>query len=258
MVYLSSVIHEYIVYDTSLAANPPTNWLNFHDWPNPGKEYMNKKRRKRLIDISRESNFSNYTRSGYVQPIRTHRDRMKFKHYWLTVCGTRQGRKNWTLFMLGIVTALRASDLIRLQFYQVYRKDNRPRTHVIDEIDQKTNKINNYLYIGQLSKLLVTYYQWRKNRGIYSKWMFPRYGDQNKHVSGNYIYMILSQTGDKLHIHHLGSHSLRKTFGYLAYKQTNDLGYVMKRLNQSDPGVTLRYIGLDRSSMDRISKNLTF
>ena len=48
----------------------------------------------------------------------------------------------------------------------------------------------------------------------------------------------------------IASHSLRKTFGYFMYKNTNNLAMVQKELNHSSQAVTLRYIGIEEEMID--------
>ena len=59
--------------------------------------------------------------------------------------------------------------------------------------------------------------------------------------------------GKSVGLANIGTHSLRKTFGYHAFKQTGgNLPLVQKLLNHSSSGETLRYIGIDREQMDSV------
>jgi integrase len=61
----------------------------------------------------------------------------------------------------------------------------------------------------------------------------------------------LSAAGEAVGLERVGTHSLRKTFGYHVYKRTGgNLGLVQKLLNHSSSADTLRYIGIDREQMD--------
>ena len=42
----------------------------------------------------------------------------------------------------------------------------------------------------------------------------------------------------------IGTHTMRKTFGYWFYKQTKDVAKLQSLLNHSHPEITLRYIGI--------------
>ena len=50
----------------------------------------------------------------------------------------------------------------------------------------------------------------------------------------------------------IGTHTLRKTFGYHAYKQGVSLEIIQKLLNHSAPSVTLRYIGITKEELDNV------
>ena len=42
----------------------------------------------------------------------------------------------------------------------------------------------------------------------------------------------------------IGTHTMRKTFGYWFYKQTKDVAKLQSILNHSHPSITLTYIGI--------------
>ena len=48
----------------------------------------------------------------------------------------------------------------------------------------------------------------------------------------------------------IGTHTLRKTFGYHFYKKFDDIVLLQKIFNHSTPNTTLRYIGLEQEEID--------
>ncbi len=48
----------------------------------------------------------------------------------------------------------------------------------------------------------------------------------------------------------IGTHSLRKTFGYRLYMSDTDIELIQKLLNHSSPAITLSYIGITQNDMD--------
>jgi integrase len=52
----------------------------------------------------------------------------------------------------------------------------------------------------------------------------------------------------------IGTHTMRKTFGYWHYKQFKDVAELQMILNHSHPGITLKYIGI---TDEQIENNLT-
>ncbi|RAP14991.1 hypothetical protein HS9_00315 [Bacillus velezensis] len=53
----------------------------------------------------------------------------------------------------------------------------------------------------------------------------------------------------------IGTHMLRKTFGYHFYKQTKDVAMLQEIFNHSDQRTTLRYIGINQDAMNNAMKN---
>ena len=54
----------------------------------------------------------------------------------------------------------------------------------------------------------------------------------------------------------IGTHTLRKTFGYHAYNNGYDITLIQKLFNHSSPAVTLRYIGITQDEMDDVYLSL--
>jgi len=67
----------------------------------------------------------------------------------------------------------------------------------------------------------------------------------------------MQKTANFLDLDYIGTHTLRKTFGYTYYQKTKDLTALMKILNHSSQSVTLRYIGIEeeelQSSLDEFN-----
>ena len=53
----------------------------------------------------------------------------------------------------------------------------------------------------------------------------------------------------------LSAHSLRKTFGYISYKNGTDLSILMWVFNHSSVATTLRYIGITQDEIDNVYTN---
>lgn len=142
------------------------------------------------------------------------------------------------LFMLGINTALRVSDLLSLKV-----KDLKG-THLIIK-ESKTKKPKKQI-ISPALKIEINEYTQGMNDNDF---LFPsRKGD--KPLSRVQVYRILNEVAESCGIEEIGSHSLRKTFGYHFYKKTKDVVSLQHLLNHSTPQVTLRYIGVTQDSMD--------
>ena len=68
-------------------------------------------------------------------------------------------------------------------------------------------------------------------------------------------YKVIREAGEDNRVWGLGTHSMRKTFGYHYYKMTGDIVTLMKILNHCDPAVTLRYIGIEEEEIKQSLKH---
>ncbi|MDR1885683.1 MAG: tyrosine-type recombinase/integrase [Synergistaceae bacterium] len=151
------------------------------------------------------------------------------------------------LFTLGINTALRISDLLALSVGDVLNAKGK-LADTIELKEKKTGKPKKFPLNKSVRSVLSGYLRGRadarqgdplfpsRNGGALSRWRARR---------------ILAAAGGAVGENRVGTHSLRKTFGYHVYKRTGgNLGLVQKLLNHSSSGDTLRYIGIDREEMD--------
>jgi integrase len=151
------------------------------------------------------------------------------------------------MFVLGINTALRISDLLSLKVSDVLSRKGK----VLDTVEiheHKTGKMKQFQLNKSVKETLANYLKTRpnptsdeplfpsRNGGPLCRWRARR---------------ILHEAGEAVGLDKIGTHSLRKTFGYHVYRKTGgNLGLVQKLLNHSTSGDTLRYIGIDKEEMD--------
>lgn len=169
----------------------------------------------------------------------------------------KAGRRNYTIFQLGKATLLRVSDVLALEYSDVFTD-----TGVLKEraniTDQKTGKPNS-LYLKPIEKELLLYQEWLQENEIQSQWLFPSLSNTDKCITRKQYYKIMQKTGDHLGINYLGTHTMRKTGAYRVYEQTNyNIGFVMKLLNHSDQKSTLSYLGLDEVQKEELLDTINF
>jgi len=63
-------------------------------------------------------------------------------------------------------------------------------------------------------------------------------------------YKIIRGAAKELDLEEIGTHSMRKTFGYRLYLETKDIALLMDHFNHSEEKVTLRYVGLLQDTLD--------
>jgi integrase len=169
----------------------------------------------------------------------------------------RFGRRNYTIFQVGKATLLRASDVLALRRNEIFDNDGTIKKNAYIR-DKKTNK-SNILYLKPVKQDLLDYYAWLQENNIRSEWLFPSTTHHNRHITEKQFYKIMAKVGDLLGINYLGTHTMRKTGAYRVYTQSNyNIGLVMTLLNHSSEAMTLKYLGLDQISREKMLDQIDF
>ena len=77
----------------------------------------------------------------------------------------------------------------------------------------------------------------------------------NKPIGREQAWKIMKNIGDRFGIENLGTHTLRKTFGFHYYKQTGDIATLMQMFNHSKESITLKYIGITQDTMNKARRD---
>jgi len=175
-----------------------------------------------------------------VQPIRNLEDIDRMKWALRKFCTER----DYILFSLGINTGLRASDLLRIERKQILDIKTRKKKELV-MYEKKTGKRIS-INIKNIYPEVLAYAE-----SINSEWLFPsRKGD--KPISVTQAYRVLNKGAYWAELDSIGTHTMRKTFGYHLYKRTRDVALLQRILNHSSPTVTLRYIGINQEEVDNV------
>jgi integrase len=179
----------------------------------------------------------------YVEPIRDKKQIEGMKRY------LRGGSlRDYLLFVLGINSGLRISDLLALNVEDVKGKDR------ITIREQKTGKSKDFPLSETCKKAIQEYLQ---QPGLVPGCLFPSRKGVSRPITRVQAYRILNEAARRVGIKEaIGTHTLRKTFGYWAYQQGVDITRIQKLLNHSAPSVTLTYIGITKEELDNVYINL--
>ena len=173
-----------------------------------------------------------------VQPIKKIEDIQKIKKY------LAKKPRNALLFSFGINTGLRVSDILSLNVGDVKDRD------YIEIREKKTNKHKKF----PLNRFLKAEIE------LFVKDKPPEqplfYTQKHCRLDRAQAYRILNKAAHAAGItEKIGTHTLRKTFGYHHYKKYNDIVLLQKIFNHSSPSVTLRYIGIEQDTIDKSYMN---
>jgi len=176
---------------------------------------------------------------NFVQPIRDPNMVKDIANYL-----RNRSERNYIMFLMGIYTGLRISDILQRRILDVKDKKN------IIIREQKTQK-RREIEINPLLKKEFSNYCKDKDPDDY---LIKSRQNYNRPISRSMAYKILQDAADKFHIESIGTHTLRKTFGYHFYNQTKDVVTLQKIFNHSHPAITLRYIGIEQESINEAMK----
>lgn len=182
---------------------------------------------------------------NFVQPIRDKRKIEEMKEEL-----KKNGTRDYLLFVFGINVGLRISDIIKLKVKDVLNYDKTIKSHV-EIIEKKTKKRKRFKINTSLSEEI---YQYVKNMD-FEDYIFKSRNGKNQNITRVRSYVILNMAGEKCGLDEIGTHTLRKTFGYWFYQQTRDVAILQEIFNHSSPSVTLRYIGINQDYLDLAYEN---
>ena len=112
--------------------------------------------------------------------------------------------------------------------------------------EQKTGKYKKFPITESFKNTLEEYIIGKKD----TDWLFSSTRN-NKPITRVQAYRIISKACNKAGIFtRIGTHTLRKTFGYHFYQEKKDIALLQSILNHSAPSVTLRYIGINQDIID--------
>lgn len=156
----------------------------------------------------------------------------------------RIGQRNKTLFEFGINTGLRVSDIIKLKVKDVKGKDR------YLTLEKKTGK-KRTVYLANIKNDLSKYIQFMKLKD--SDWLFPS-RKHGFHISESQVYKALVEAGEMIDHHDIGTHTMRKTFGYWYIQDGGRIEDLMVIFNHSSPVITKRYIGIQQDDIEHTLK----
>lgn len=172
---------------------------------------------------------------NFVQPIRDQETIDAIKEYLM-----QQSYRNYMLFVFGINTGLRIQDVLKFRV-----RDVSGEYIVMNEMKTGKRKI---MKITPTLKREIKRYTADMNP---SDVLFPsRQGGKNNPIKRDMAYKIMKKAAVEFGLVDIGTHTLRKTFGYHMYQKTKDITLVQNMLNHSDKSITMRYIGMDQDMMD--------
>jgi integrase len=185
-----------------------------------------------------------------TEPIRNKNQVRELAAYYLKLGQIR----NHVLIVMGVHTALRISDLLRLKWDDVYDFANARVRSSITISEKKTGKSKTIALNANIISALNLYVKTAK-QGMF----IINNKKTGEAISRIQAYRIIRGAAEALRYQgRVSCHSLRKTFGYHAWKSGVSPAVIMEIYNHSSLAVTRRYLGVTQDDKNVAYLQLRF
>ena len=184
-----------------------------------------------------------------TEPIRDKRRIRELADYYLK----RAQIRNYVLIVMGLYTALRISDLLRLCWEDVYDFDNKRVRRSITLVEKKTGK-SKTIALNDRAVAALSLFCNAAREGAF----IIENKRTGKAISRVQAHRIIRAASDALDFReNVSCHSLRKTFGYHAWQSGVSLALIMEIFNDSSITVTRRYLGVTQDDINGVYLSLS-
>lgn len=174
-----------------------------------------------------------------VEPIRKKQDIVSLENFL-----KKRGLRDLLLFVLGTNSGLRISDILALNVGDVKNK-----THITIR-EKKTGKFKKFPINSKLKPMFEEYTKGKKAEEALFITIFKN--RINRFAAYHIIKNACKAAGLEAKV---GTHTMRKTFGYHHYQKFKDVAMLQKIFNHSSPQITLRYIGIEQEQIEESYAN---
>lgn len=185
---------------------------------------------------------------GTSQPLKNKEDIEKLKNYFFQ----KKEYRNYALITMGLNTALRISDILRIKWKDVYSDETNSFYSHIHLIEQKTQK-ETLIILNDAVKNALLLYKKHLKQYLQESYIFNSPRNRSQPLSRIQAFRIIQHAVKNIGLQeHISCHSLRKTFGYQAWKEGTEPALLMTIFNHSSYEITKRYLCIDQDDKDKV------
>lgn len=193
--------------------------------------------------------------SKYVCPIKSKAQIEQIKQELLN-----SNYRDYVIFCLAINYGRRITDILEMRVSDVRDDNGLIRSHFA-VTENKTGKSIQIAVNEETKQMLLKYCRNKADE----EWLFPSKKKSSAYqpdcfnqtpIDRVQCWRAIKKAAEKCGIPEIGTHSLRKTFGYWLYKSTGDIALVQKIFGHHTQLDTLRYIGMEQEYIDSATSTL--
>lgn len=189
---------------------------------------------------------------GTTQPIKNESQLVEFRNYYKE---REYNPRNYALIVTGLNSALRIGDILSLRWRDVYT-GSRYKKHI--EITEKKTGKRNVLALNQALAEALEFYRSSIADFKKSDYIFTSQKSSGNTISRSQAFRIVKKAAEHCGLQeHISCHSLRKTFGYYAWKNGTPPALLMSIYNHSSYEITKRYLCIDQLEKDEVYMKIT-
>ena len=213
--------------------------------------------------LATDINPDEHVKSNEVYALKRAEDVRALQEYFLQ----RGQYRNWLYVAIGVNVGLRGSDLGKLRWGDVIDSSGKILDYTDNIIrERKTKKLRRLFFNDDAQKAVDFYLETTGIKPDFTNpdnpdyWVFKKdkfSGNNDLFISRVAMGRILKNAAAQIGIkYHIGTHTLRKTFGYRLYKAGTPIEYIQYLLNHASPATTLRYIGIMQEDVAKLLGDL--
>lgn len=180
-----------------------------------------------------------------VEPIRNPKKIMAIKN----LLKVKNNPRDYLLFTLGVNFALRISDLLSLKVNDVLDKNGEVVNHIF--IREKKTKKEKKIRINKVSKEALNFYFSKMPAIDPEQYLFT--SNSGRQLDRIRVWQMIKNWTEQVESKgRYGTHTLRKTWGYMARKQGIAIEVIQQKLGHRSASVTRRYIGITQDEVNKV------
>lgn len=184
---------------------------------------------------------------GTTQPIRNKKTLENFRNYYKK---EENKPRNYALIVFGLNSALRISDILKLKWKDVCNSTGYLEHIIVTE--KKTGK-KNVSALNRATKEALDYYRKTIETIDSEHYIFSSQKVKDEPITRSQAFRIIQKAAQKCGMKEpVSCHSLRKTFGYYAWKNGTPPALLMSIYNHSSYEITKRYLGIEQLDKDEV------
>ena len=187
-----------------------------------------------------------------TQPIREKENLKNFMAYYQI---TDPMPRNQALIVMGLNTALRISDILNMKWGDIYDfGEMHYRLHVYIH-EKKTGKFTS-IALNKNVQMALERLRLERPNATAEDYIFTKNNDYSTPLCRSQAFRIVKNVAQNTGCNeHISCHSLRKTFGYHAWKAGTPPVLLMDIYNHSSYRITKKYLGIEQDERDAVFMN---